>query len=85
MMKEDFVYCSGELVKIGDYVGLDQLDGNGVIKTGRVDEILVPGSEEADCYGCPDGGVYIAFDDKDLQLWTKPDEHLKFLARSPSI
>ena len=76
MKKAKYFYSNGKIVRVGDVVGLDQLDGLGVIKKGRVDQILVPQSPEAKRYGCPEGGVFVCFDDEDWQLWTVLDEHL---------
>lgn len=74
-----FKYTTGRVIEVGDYVGLDQLDGSGVINKGHVLETLVRGSSKARQYGCREGGVLVSFEDGDCQLWTVPDEHLVFL------
>ena len=73
-------YSNGKKVRIGDRVGIDNLDGRGVITSGHVIGVFPPGSPEARDYGCFEtGGVLISLDNGDCQLWVHPDEHLVLL------
>ena len=72
-----FRYRDGTAVGVGDAVGIDALDGRGVVTTGTVSKVLLPGSPESKNFACwGTGGILILFDDGDCQLWVEPDDHL---------
>ena len=78
-------YSNGKSVHIGDRVGIDNLDGRGVVATGLVVGVFPPESPEAQDYSCFDtGGVLISLDNGDCQLWVHPDEHLVLLQEQES-
>ncbi|HEX4069697.1 MAG TPA: hypothetical protein VHX68_00955 [Planctomycetaceae bacterium] len=70
----------GTVIKVGDLVGDDPLDGSPIIR-GRVEEIWPSGSPDAVGSGCPEGGVMVLYENGNRILWSELDEHFVRLAK----
>ncbi|MBX3443200.1 MAG: hypothetical protein KF774_12410 [Planctomyces sp.] len=88
-MTPRFHYYDGSPVRIGDRIYTGNVS-NGKAVEGVVELIISPGSEDADAYSCPEGGILICEqwgDNQSLLLMTPPDgiewEDLVLIERSP--
>ena len=78
----EFHYFDSNVIRLGDLV-CGPRD-----RMGWVDEIVQPGSQESQAYGCPEGGVRFIFDWDGIQsavMMLPPDgefwEDIEFLRR----
>ncbi len=70
-----FSYMGGEPIFVGDVV-----DAAG--QRAIVEKVIQPDSQDARDFSCPDtGGLLLAFENSDLQLWPQADEDLEFIRR----
>jgi hypothetical protein len=59
-MMSVFNYTTGEVVRVGDCIGVDELNGLGAAKTARMIGVFAPNSSEANDHNCAQtGGVLI--------------------------
>jgi hypothetical protein len=71
----DFVYQNGKPVMAGDIVMAAGLRAT-------VHNVIKPGTPDARDFHCEEtGGLFLAFENGDRQLWPRPNEDLKFLNR----
>ena len=66
-------YIDGREIRRGDRVLVDRT------RQAVVSAILYPGSKEARDHSCPEGGIFLDFNDGDAQVWPRADEDLEFL------
>jgi hypothetical protein len=51
-------------------------------QTAQVENILIPGTEEAKNYSCEEGGFILVFENGDVQVWPDTDEDISLVRRN---
>lgn len=75
MTKFQLFYANGDEVRANDRVLVNDE------YFAFVENILMPGSQEASNYSCYSGGVVLVFDNGDTQVWPYIDEDLELIDR----
>lgn len=70
-----YYYTDGQEVMVNDVVLTPPN------RPARVQFLLEPGSQLANAYSAPNGGIVLEFDDGDHQMWPKADEDMQFIRR----
>lgn len=75
MSESNFYYSDGLPLQKHDHVLIDRT------QYAWVEEVLIPGTQKAHDYACPEGGFILRFQDGGIQVWPYPDEDICLIER----
>lgn len=76
MSKIKFYYSDGSELQKKDIVLVNNQ------QIAHIENVLIPGSEDAINYSCEEGGVIIVFENGDVQVWSDTDEDICLIRRN---